>query len=76
MWLCELQTLQASQPHHYCELQTLQASQPHNYFLITLSPLRLCELQTLQASQPHHYFLISFLVWAVSAANFAGFTGT
>jgi hypothetical protein len=59
-----------------CQLQTLQASQPHYYFLITLSPLRLCELQTLQASQPHHYFLITLFGVAVSAANFAGFTAT
>jgi hypothetical protein len=86
VWLCQLQSLQASQPHYYflitlfslrlCELQTLRASQPHNYFLITLSPLRLCELQTLQASQPHHYFLITLFGVAVSAANFAGFTAT
>jgi hypothetical protein len=58
-----------------CQLQTLQASQAHNYFNITLF-MWLCELQTLQSSQPHHYFLITLFYVAVSAANFAGFSAT
>jgi hypothetical protein len=82
VWLCQLQTLQASQPHNYfsrqsqnvmnvtdCDIQKNRTSSIHRFFCE-----RGCKVCRLHSHS--NYFIITLFGVAVSAAKFAGFTAT
>ena len=69
-WLCQLQTLQLTQPHHIsvisllpggCVTCKLCSSHSHIIFPPQSSTKWLCHLQTLQLTQPHHFSIINHL---------------